>query len=410
MSVINPLAREISAKVVFYGPGLSGKTTNLQYLHSTIKPKQRGDLISLATEGDRTLYFDFLPILLGKVQDLDVRLQLYTVPGQVFYGATRQLVLEGADGVVFVVDSQEGAFDRNLESLRDLETNLASFGKSLAEVPFVIQYNKRDLPNCVSVEELRSALNEYDVPDFETVASKGEGVKETLKEITRLVKDHLAAQAKEHDQEDPSWRKSFRQVAIGPRVDSSIPPDDFQSKVQDALSVISRSGRPSGTTRDGEPLLSLPAAPDLNDLGRTVPPLHGDDVSTIPPEPDSASQQNHAQTIQAPATLPLSFMALWEEEDAAAVKKVEEDIVAGYFAEAVYRAAGGVSEILDRLLGPHSAEGSATRAQLLGLNGHEYLELRRLGSRPASTITQRDALFALYMLVAAHIKESRLTR
>ncbi len=411
MSVINPLAREISAKIVYYGPGLSGKTTSLAHIHSTLKPTHRGDLISLATEGDRTLYFDFLPVLLGRVNDLDVRLQLYTVPGQVFYGATRRLVLDGADGVVFVADSQRDACDRNVESLNDLEQNLRSFGKSLQELPFVIQYNKRDLPDCETVENLRASLNKYGVPDFETVASLGQGIKLALKEVTRLVKDHVSAQTKEHDRDDPSWRKSFRDIAIRPKLNSSAPPDDFQSKVQSALSHMAESGPPPSTARVQEAAVSLPAAPSLYDLGRTAPPpARTTRPSTYPPEPATKARQNHAQTIQAPAPTPLSFSALWEDDESELLSRVEEDIIAGYFAEAVYRAAGGVSDILDHLLGPHSAEGSATRAQLLGLNGHEYLELRRLGSRPASTITQRDALFALYVLISAHIKESRLAR
>src|SRR5690606_33580465 len=164
VSVINPLARELSAKIVYYGPGMSGKTTSLASVHASLKPSHRGEMISLATEGDRTLYFDFLPVHMGKVQELDVRLQLYTVPGQVFYGATRRLVLEGADGVVFVADSQRDARERNQESLSDLRENLRRFGTPLEELPFVIQYNKRDLPNCMSLEELRQDLNTLETP------------------------------------------------------------------------------------------------------------------------------------------------------------------------------------------------------------------------------------------------------
>ncbi|HET9552461.1 MAG TPA: GTPase, partial [Anaeromyxobacteraceae bacterium] len=187
MSTVNPAAREIQAKIVYYGPGLSGKTTTLKSVHAAVRPETRGQLVSLATEGDRTLFFDFLPLKVEQVNGLTLRLQLYTVPGQVFYEATRKLVLNGADGVVFVADSQPAAMDANLESLASLERNLEELGLDLATFPLVVQWNKRDIAGVLSPAELRQSLNGRGAPEFETVASRGEKTMEALKEITRLV-------------------------------------------------------------------------------------------------------------------------------------------------------------------------------------------------------------------------------
>ncbi len=181
------MAREIAVKIVFYGPGLSGKTTSLRKIHEMVRPANRGEMMSLATEGDRTLFFDFLPVKVERVGDCAVRLALYTVPGQVFYNATRKLVLQGADGVVFVADSQPQAMDQNRESIRNLGENLEEMGLDLATFPHVIQYNKRDIPSALPVEELRKALNRHKAPDFETCATSGGGVLDVLKTITRLV-------------------------------------------------------------------------------------------------------------------------------------------------------------------------------------------------------------------------------
>src|SRR5512138_415840 len=193
VSTVNALAREISAKIVYYGPGLSGKTTSLQRVYDFVRPESRGQLISLNTEGDRTLFFDFLPIQVQQVRGLNLRLQLYTVPGQVFYDATRKLVLNGADGVVFVADSQRAALDRNLESMQNLRENLAELGIDLDRFPLVVSYNKRDLPNVMAVAELRRDLNPRGVADFETIAEKGVNIMPALKEITRLVMVDLRA-------------------------------------------------------------------------------------------------------------------------------------------------------------------------------------------------------------------------
>ena len=191
MALFNYATRELSAKIVYYGPGLSGKTTNIEMVHKMLRPEQKGRLISLPTETDRTLFFDFLPIELGQIKGFKVRFHLYTVPGQVFYNATRRLVLQGVDGVVFVADSQREMINGDMESLKNLMDNLSSYGKKLEELPFVLQYNKRDLRNAAPVAELDTALNFLHVPTFEAVAPTGKGVTETLVGISRMVFAHL---------------------------------------------------------------------------------------------------------------------------------------------------------------------------------------------------------------------------
>lgn len=191
MVVFNPSKREIGAKIVFYGPAACGKTTNLQYVHRRLNPNQRGELISLATKDDRTLFFDFLPLDVGSVKGFKTRFHLYTVPGQVYYVSTRRAVLTGVDGVVFVADSQESKLAENIESLEDLEKNLHYYGKKIEEIPMILQYNKRDLKRLTSVEVMNEKLNSRDLPFIEAVASNGKGVMETLTMITRLVLGNL---------------------------------------------------------------------------------------------------------------------------------------------------------------------------------------------------------------------------
>jgi len=191
MSFINYMAREINCKIVYYGPGLCGKTTNLQYIYERTNPDAKGKMISLATETERTLFFDFLPLSLGEIRGFKTRFHLYTVPGQVFYDASRKLILKGVDGVIFVADSQYERLEANQESLDNLRDNLAEQGYDLSKLPFVIQYNKRDLPNVVELAELRELLNPMGVPDFEANARTGEGVFETLKAVSKLVLTEL---------------------------------------------------------------------------------------------------------------------------------------------------------------------------------------------------------------------------
>jgi hypothetical protein len=187
MSFINYASREINCKIVYYGPGLCGKTTNLQFIYQRTAPDAKGKMISLATETERTLFFDFLPLSLGEIRGFKTRFHLYTVPGQVFYDASRKLILKGVDGVVFVADSQEERIDANIESLENLRINLKEQGYDLDKLPYIIQYNKRDLPGTMTVEELRNELNTTNVPEFEACATTGEGVFETLKAVAKLI-------------------------------------------------------------------------------------------------------------------------------------------------------------------------------------------------------------------------------
>ena len=192
MSLVNYSTREITSKIVYYGPGRSGKTTNLQYIYGQVPEDRRGKMVSLATETDRTLFFDFLPLDLGTISGFQTRFQLYTVPGQVYYDATRKLVLQGADGVVFVADSQRAQADENVESFRNLQVNLLEQGVDPREIPIVLQYNKRDLPDVMSLEEMDDLLNYRDLPRHEARALAGAGVFDTLRGISEQVLRRLS--------------------------------------------------------------------------------------------------------------------------------------------------------------------------------------------------------------------------
>ena len=187
MSLINYAGREINCKIVYYGTGLGGKTTNLEYVYSKVNPDAKGKMISLATETERTLFFDFLPIDLGDVKGFKTRFHLYTVPGQVYYNASRKLILKGVDGVIFVADSQAERMEANIEAMHNLYENLDSYGYDLTTIPFAMQYNKRDLPNAMPMGDLKAQLNPMGVPDFEGVAIEGRGVFETLGAVSKMV-------------------------------------------------------------------------------------------------------------------------------------------------------------------------------------------------------------------------------
>jgi signal recognition particle receptor subunit beta len=203
MVSINYASKDICCKIVFYGPGLSGKTTNLQYVHKKIPSSTRGELISLATDQDRTLYFDFLPVDIGKIHGFSIKFQLYTVPGQVYYNATRKLVLRGVDGLVFVADSQRSKMDENIESYQNLVENLEGYGYDIEKLPLVFQYNKRDLSDLSSTDELESILNPKGLSHFEAVATQGMGVFDTLKCISKLVLDQAKGKKVVPEREAP---------------------------------------------------------------------------------------------------------------------------------------------------------------------------------------------------------------
>ena len=197
MVLFNYSTRELTAKIVYYGPGLCGKTSNLQYTYESLPDNvKKGKMLSLATKTDRTLFFDFLPLELGRIRGMKTRVQLYTVPGQVFYNSTRKLVLKGADGVVFVADSQSKMLEANAESYKNLEDNLREMGLRIEEIPLVMQFNKRDLPHLSSIEEMNAQINRHNAPFYEAVATTGIGVEDTLKAITKLVLNNLATKYK----------------------------------------------------------------------------------------------------------------------------------------------------------------------------------------------------------------------
>lgn len=187
MSMINYASREINCKIVYYGPGLCGKTTNLEYVYNKVNPETRGKMISLATENERTLFFDFLPVDLGSIRGFKTRFHLYTVPGQVYYNASRRLILKGVDGVVFVADSQAERMDANLASMQNLYENLAEYGYDPRQLPMVLQYNKRDLPSRIPADELSTQLNPGGLEEYESVAIEGEGVFDTLRAVSKQV-------------------------------------------------------------------------------------------------------------------------------------------------------------------------------------------------------------------------------
>jgi len=213
MVQINFALKEVNCKVVYYGPGLSGKTTNLEVVHSKAPQDNCGELTSIATEGDRTLFFDFLPLNLGQVAGMTTKFQIYTVPGQVYYNSTRKLVLQGSDGIVFVADSRKGKMDENLESLSNLEDNLREYGMDINTIPLVLQYNKRDLPDLYTVEEMDEKLNPAGVPTYEAVAVTGEGVFPTLKKLSSMVLESLNRQQGSTVVKVPKKKKAQRASA-----------------------------------------------------------------------------------------------------------------------------------------------------------------------------------------------------
>ncbi len=268
MSSINFATREISCKVVYYGPGLSGKTTNLQVIHQKMPQDKRTDMVSLATEGDRTLFFDFLPLNLGDIKGFKTRFQLYTVPGQVYYNSTRKLVLRGADGVVFVADSQRSRQAENLESLENLRQNLRDYGMDLDDMPFVIQYNKRDMEDILSIDEMNAELNPRGVPAFPSTAHNGKGVVTTLKSIAMLVIEKFNVKQgllRKPTVEAAQKNSAAKQIMDPPpnAQPATMPPPKSASPFQ--MPGFAKSQQ-SGTANSGHPL--FPQKPISSPFGR----------------------------------------------------------------------------------------------------------------------------------------------
>jgi signal recognition particle receptor subunit beta len=289
MVLFNYSTKELTAKVVYYGPGLCGKTTNLQWIHEKLPIKNKGKMLSLATETDRTLFFDFLPIEIGTIRGMKTRLQLYTVPGQVFYNATRRMVLKGADAVVFVCDTQEAMLDANLESFQNMRQNLEANEIDPDEIPLVLQYNKRDLPNALPIEILNERMNPRDHPFQEAIALKGVGVEETLKAVTKLVFKSLSARYGESGA-PPAGRSSSPALrpATGPPAPSAAPADDLLSELEAPASYAPGPSR----------MTSLPPAPgSLPPIELDPTPLPHAPVRPAPPMAPAARPSPAAQPV-----------------------------------------------------------------------------------------------------------------
>jgi hypothetical protein len=292
MVFFNYSTMQVAAKIVYYGPGLCGKTTNLQYIYDHTTGDSRGEMVSLQTETDRTLFFDLLPIDLGSIGGFKTKIQLYTVPGQVFYNTTRKLVLKGVDGVVFVADSQRLMLDANVDSLANLETNLAEIGFKITDLPVVLQYNKRDLPDVSAVHELQAALNQHGLPNFEACALSGEGVFETLTGIAKLtlasLRDRLTAgRTSPRPQAPPLAPRPERKPA--PPIPPPRPP------------LLSPAAAPAGGSAVAPP---RPQPPPLAGVPRSVPATAGAAVATTveaPPAPVNGHvQMARDLTLQVP--------------------------------------------------------------------------------------------------------------
>jgi signal recognition particle receptor subunit beta len=372
VSSVNLVAREVAVKIVFYGPGLSGKTTSLRKVYETVRPAHRGEMMSIATEGDRTLFFDFLPVKVERVNDCTVRLALYTVPGQVFYNATRKLVLQGADGVVFVADSQPEMMDANRESLANLEENLLEQGVRIERFPLVFQWNKRDIPKALPVNELRAALNPRNVPDFETEALSGRGVLDALKAITRLVIQDL-------------------------RVKRIVPPP------RSATPAIPSLGAPKASGGGG-----LEAQLSQHLAGRaptaTAPAPTAAPASTLVARPSRsmpaivAQPQVHVAPAVAPPALtgqrPLGPASALAPSDLFDHARAAE----GAFSSGDYGTC--IQACLDAARRGLAFAGEGTlgsQAHLLHVDGADLLKLQTLAARSSNRVD--DAAFALYVLM-----------
>ena len=431
MPVVNPLARELVFKVVYYGPGLGGKTTSLQYIHATAKPEHRGKMVSLATPVDRTLYFDFLPIRVPNVRGMNVKLQLFTVPGQVHYNATRKLVLTGADGIVLVYDSQSARSDANLETLDNLRDNLAAHGRSVSEMPHIVQYNKRDLFDVLPIDELERQLNRAGAPSFATTATTGEGVYESLEAITRAVLDDFERrvpgqrgmgatslelpegglmEALKRAEDSDAWGDELAERAAravqrhpsGVLMLSDVPEADVGEAAARAV-VTGMAGEPGNVTQP-----SLHTPPPHFDTAPVVPPMSepppAPRVSDLPPPPDPAA-----------ARAGLSFELLWPQQERATVRELEASIAQGDFERGVALADQLVARSLASaasLLGGSldSPRDPATAALLLGLEGRRYLEFRGLvrDARSGPGVDLSEGLRAYATAIEVRLARARI--
>jgi signal recognition particle receptor subunit beta len=305
MVLFNYSTRELTAKIVYYGPGICGKTTNLQFIHENLPGGIRGKMLSLATKTDRTLFFDFLPIDLGEIRGMKTRVQLYTVPGQVFYNETRKLVLKGVDGIVFVADSQETMLGANVESFKNLEDNLKGHGLKLADLPHVIQFNKRDLPKLSAIEDMNASLNKYNAPFYESVAVTGIGVQDTLKAIVKLVLLNLTRKYES---------KSAIEAAVAAAPQVAVP----------AMASVAAAppAAPAPATRASRPAAETQAAAPAQETRRQTIPL-----STIePPAPSRRASAPPPPEPRKAAPPPVETMSSFREEEIDGLVSEVEDL------------------------------------------------------------------------------------
>jgi len=414
MPVVNQLARELVFKVVYYGPGLGGKTTSLQHIHATSRPEHRGKMLSLATPVDRTLYFDFLPIRVPNVRGMSVRLQLFTVPGQVYYNATRKLVLTGADGVVLVFDSQRGRGDANLESLENLSENLRAHGRELSSVPHVIEYNKRDLFDVSPIDELERQLNLHGAPSFASVATSGEGIYEALEAITRGVLEDFERRMPE-----------ARGIASA---ELRLPEGglaDALRRAEPAAPVVMRETSAEAPPPDAASLSLLPETDPGEAAARAAveaPPEAASEVQlgTRPPASDEPPSWNQVPLpiappdAQTPASPGVGFELLWPPAEQPAVRELEVALCASDHARAV-----SLSEqlIARSLAGAAAALGTSdaprdplTIALSLGIEGRRYIEFRSLArdARGGRRVSHVEALAAYALAIQVRLARGSL--
>jgi signal recognition particle receptor subunit beta len=398
---VNPLTREVLVKLVYYGPGLGGKTTSLKCVHEAAPPETRGQIVSLATPVDRTLYFDFLPLRLPPIREHHIRLQLFTVPGQVYFNATRKLVLTGADGVVFVADSQRKRHDANLESMENLLQNLSELGRGLSEIPWVIQYNKRDLADVLSEAELGRSLNDLGVPAFPTCATRGDGVVEALDVLVRRVLEDLEARGQ------LGGRPSLP-VELG-RADQAL-----EEHIGRASELLWDSTLARARTAPKRP----PTMPPEGELGASErpaeEPLRGPTKSgeRAPSAPPGKLAEPRPSREPVTATAGPSFAALFPEslED---VLALEEDLAFGRLSRAISRADTLVTRTLSdtaRHAGLPAPADPSLLALLLGLDGVRWLGFARLVARvrDGGPVAERDALEAYALAIELRLAKDRI--
>ncbi len=392
MAALNPLTKELVFKIVFYGPGLGGKTTTLQAIHERTKPEHRGKLVSLATPTERTLYFDFLPVRVPRIRNLNVRLQLFTVPGQVYFSATRKLVLTGADGIVFVADSQQARMDANQESVEDLSGNLAEHGRSLSQIPHTFQWNKRDIADVVTEGELDRRFNLFAAPTTSSVATRGVGVFDSLEKITRLVVEAYKAQLPRGGSADDSGGIA------------ALDPDDLG--IEEAVRELAESDRAPKAS---------PAPQSVRGLGRISSQSKLAAItSTSSPIPEMREMSTRAPPdVVPPSVVPgsLSFAELWPEDERAAVRRAEALLATGDFSGAVL----ACDVLVARVLASGAALAGSLEAprdpgvvvMLLGIHGPRYLAFRAVvrAVRNKEPISGRHA--AECFLFAAETRRAR---